>query len=78
MVTTHKSPTISPVQVLDSSLHSQEMMDKNQTVKQRLQPRHHILLIHMTVKIKAILSFVQSREEIIYSSDKVPEWNTAT
>lgn len=66
VVTTHKSPTISPVQVLDSSLHSQEVMDKNQTVKQRLQQRHHILLIHMTVKIKAIVSFVQSREENLF------------
>lgn len=65
-MTTHKSPTISPVQVLDSSLHSQEVMDKNQTVKQRLQQRHHILLIHMTVKIKAIVSFVQSREENLF------------
>lgn len=78
MATIDTSPYSAPVQVLDCSI-CYHMMAKNQTVKQKLQPRHQTLLTGTTVDKQAVTSFsIKSVNKLLLRHHYVPGTNTAT
>lgn len=57
------------MEVHRSSFNSQERIAKDQAVKENRQPGYHIPLVHTKVKKQTIVSCVQSKVAINYSSD---------